>query len=166
MDKSGNYMLSNYKVAGYVKLAKLWERARQEAIEYHRKYYEEKYSESDMCLAGVYLDITGNKEIYKRPEMVHLIKDCLSGDVNVIDVQSKAYLAANSEEFCFLVYFLFNSPYRIEIISDDDNMRIDTILDVDNQRENLKSMANRYVGLERNEYERWSKKLCKAIDEM
>lgn len=159
-------MGSNYCVAGYVKLAKLWERSKLDAIEYHRKYYMEKYSTNDMELVGVYIDITGNKEIYKRTEMVHLIRDCISGKVNVIDAQSRAYIAANSEEFCFLIHFLFNQSQRIEIITDDDDMRIDTILDIDNQRGNLLDMAERYVYLEQKEYELWHKKLIKAIDEL
>jgi len=29
-------------------------------------------TDSDKKLVGVYIDITGNKEIYKRPEMVQL----------------------------------------------------------------------------------------------
>lgn len=66
-----------YKVGGYVKLAKLWERSKDAAVAYHSSYYAEKFkTDSDKKLVGVYIDITGNKEIYKRPEMVHLLKDC------------------------------------------------------------------------------------------
>ena len=62
-----------YKVGGYVKLAKLWERSKDAAVAYHSSYYAEKFkTDSDKKLVGVYIDITGNKEIYKRPEMVHL----------------------------------------------------------------------------------------------
>ena len=58
-----------YKVGGYVKLAKLWERAKDAAVAYHSSYYAEKFkTDSDKKLVGVYIDITGNKEIYKRPE--------------------------------------------------------------------------------------------------
>lgn len=74
-----------YKVGGYVKLAKLWERAKDAAVAYHSSYYAEKFkTDSDKKLVGVYIDITGNKEIYKRPEMVHLLKDCKKGAVNLI----------------------------------------------------------------------------------
>ena len=38
---------------------------------------------SDKKLVGVYIDITGNKEIYKRPEMVHLLKDCKNGSIQI-----------------------------------------------------------------------------------
>ena len=66
-----------YKVGGYVKLAKLWERSKDAAVAYHSSYYAEKFKDdADKRLVGVYIDITGNKEIYKRPEMVHLLKDC------------------------------------------------------------------------------------------
>ena len=71
-----------YKVGGYVKLAKLWERSKDAAVAYHSSYYAEKFrDDADKRLVGVYIDITGNKEIYKRPEMVHLLKDCKNGAV-------------------------------------------------------------------------------------
>ena len=60
-----------YKVGGYVKLAKLWERSKDAAVAYHSSYYAEKFrDDADKRLVGVYIDITGNKEIYKRPESV------------------------------------------------------------------------------------------------
>ena len=62
-----------YKVGGYVKLAKLWERSKDVAVAYHSSYYAERFrDDADKRLVGVYIDITGNKEIYKRPEMVHI----------------------------------------------------------------------------------------------
>ena len=30
-----------------------------------------------------HIDITGNKEIYKRPEMVHLLQDCKKGIISL-----------------------------------------------------------------------------------
>lgn len=69
-----------YKVGGYVKLAKLWERSKDAAVAYHSSYYAEKFkTDSDKKLVGVYIDITGNKEIYKRPEMVHLPEHLSAG---------------------------------------------------------------------------------------
>ena len=32
-----------YKVGGYVKLAKLWERSKDAAVAYHSSYYAEKF---------------------------------------------------------------------------------------------------------------------------
>ena len=81
-----------YKVGGYVKLAKLWERSKDAAVAYHSSYYAEKFrDDADKRLVGVYIDITGNKEIYKRPEMVHLLKDCKKGAVNLIFSQTRAW---------------------------------------------------------------------------
>ena len=105
-----------YKVGGYVKLAKLWERAKDAAVAYHSSYYAEKFkTDSDKKLVGVYIDITGNKEIYKRPEMVHLLKDCKKGAVNLIFSQTRAYLAANTCDFCFLLKYLFDLPFPFHV---------------------------------------------------
>ena len=83
-------------------IAKLWERSKDAAVAYHSSYYAEKFrDDADKRLVGVYIDITGNKEIYKRPEMVHLLKDCKKGVVNLIFSQTRAYLAANTCDFCF-----------------------------------------------------------------
>lgn len=35
-------MSFNYRVAGYVKLAKLWEKNKEVALSYHKRYYKEK----------------------------------------------------------------------------------------------------------------------------
>ena len=79
-----------HKVGGYVKLAKLWERSKDAAVAYHSSYYAEKFrDDADKKLVGVYIDITGNKEIYKRPEMVHLLKDCKNGSINLIFSQTR-----------------------------------------------------------------------------
>ena len=125
-----------YKVGGYVKLAKLWERSKDVAVAYHSSYYAERFrDDAEKRLVGVYIDITGNKEIYKRPEMVHLLQDCKKGIVNLIFSQTRAYLAANTCDFCFLLKYLFDIPMRVDVVTDDDDQRIDTILDVDNQRQ-------------------------------
>ena len=108
-----------YKVGGYVKLAKLWERSKDSAVAYHSSYYAEKFrDDADKRLVGVYIDITGNKEIYKRPEMVHLLKDCKNGAVNLIFSQTRAYLAANTCDFCFLLQYLFDMPMRVDVVTD------------------------------------------------
>ena len=133
-------MERKYKVGGYVKLAKLWERSKDAAVAYHSSYYAEKFrDDADKRLVGVYIDITGNKEIYKRPEMVHLLKDCKKGAVNLIFSQTRAYLAANT--------------------CDDDDQRIDTILDVENQRQSLKELAEKYTSIREKEYLAWKARL-------
>ena len=129
-------MDKTYRVAGYVKLAKLWEKSREKAVTLHNSFFQERYRENpNMQLVGVYVDITGNKNTYKRPEMVRLINDCRHGLVDVIVMQTRAYFAANSEEMCYLFNYLFTLPYRIDIITDDTDGRIDTILNVEKQRE-------------------------------
>ena len=75
----------------------------------------------------LYIDITGNKEIYKRPEMVHLLQDCKKGIVNLIFSQTRAYLAANTCDFCFLLKYLFDIPMRVDVVTDDDDQRIQFI---------------------------------------
>lgn len=53
-------MERKYKVGGYVKLAKLWERSKDAAVAYHSSYYAEKFrDDADKKLVGVYIDITG-----------------------------------------------------------------------------------------------------------
>lgn len=37
---------------------------------------------------------------------------------------------------------------RVDIVTDDDDQRIDTILDVENQRQNLKELAEKYTSTE------------------
>ena len=145
-----------YKVGGYVKLAKLWERSKDSAVAYHSSYYAEKFrDDADKRLVGVHIDITGNKEIYKRPEMVHLLKDCKNGSVNLIFSQTRAYLAANTCDFCFLLQYLFDMSMRVDIVTDDDDQRIDTILDVENQRQNLKELTEKYTSIRRKDYLEW-----------
>lgn len=86
-------MNENYRVGGYVKLAKLWERKKEESIKLHEEYYKEMFKETpDMELVDVYIDITGNKNIWKRPGMLQLIKDCKNKKVNCIATQTKAYI--------------------------------------------------------------------------
>ena len=107
-------MQKKLRVAGYVKLEKLWERRRAQALEYHTKYYAKKYSDStDFELVGVYIDITGRKEIKNRPEMLRLIHDCKEGRIDCIATQSRAYLAANTGEFCSLIRYLFDMAMTI-----------------------------------------------------
>lgn len=46
-------MNRKYKVGGYVKLAKLWERSKDAAVAYHSSYYAEKFrDDADKRLVG------------------------------------------------------------------------------------------------------------------
>lgn len=153
-----------YHVAGYVKLAKLWERSADSAIPYHNKYYEDKYAgDSHMELYGVYVDITGQKEIRKRSQMIHLIRDCIEGHVDCIATQTRAYLAANNRELFYLIRFLFDLPGGIDIVTEDDNYHIDTIKNADNQKQALSAMASDYIKMNPRDYEDWRKEILTAV---
>ena len=155
--------MAKYRVAGYVKLAKLWERSRDKAVSYHNQYYRDKFqSNVEMDLYGVYIDITGQKNIKKRPEMVHLIHDCLDGKVNCIAVQTRAYLAADNEEFFYLIHLLLNMSPPVHIVTEDDNYKIDTIRNEENQVEALKKMALDFVSMNQDGYNAWKVEVLQA----
>lgn len=151
------------RVAGYVKLAKLWEKRRDQAYDYHNKYYQDKYAGSERFeLSGVYIDITGNKQIAKRPEMVRLLKDCYYGKIQCISTQTKAYLAANMGDFCYMVKLLSQINGGIDLMTEDDDYRIDTITDFDAQKQALIRMADEYIGLNPKDYSDWKKTVIDA----
>lgn len=153
-----------YNVVGYVKLAKLWERSEESARAYHRNYYEKMFADKpEFKLYDVYIDITGKKETYKRIEMVRLLKDCQFGHVDCIFTQTKAYLAANTREFCYLLKFLFSIHHRIDIITEDDAYNINTIVNEDNQREALLKMADDFIYLNPPDFRAWLSELTKSI---
>ncbi len=155
--------MATYKIAGYVKLAKLWEKKRESAIPYHRAYYAEKYAAQEgFELVDVYIDITGKKEIRNRPQMLRLIQSCMEGRVNCISTQTKAYLAANSREFCYLLKLLFSFDEQIEIVTEDLNYYMDTILEP-SQRITLSKMADDYAALNENDYLTWKQSVLSGI---
>lgn len=73
--------------------------------------------------------------------MLRLMRDCAEGKVNLVFAETKGYLAANTREFCYWLHFMFNLDSRIDIITDDDQFNINTILNDDQQREALIKMA-------------------------
>lgn len=153
-----------YKVAGYVKRAKLNLRNEQEVREFHTKFFEDRFSDKDDCtLVGVYIDITGNRETEKRPEMLRLMRDCANGKVNLIVAETKAYLAANTRELCYWFNFIFNLRYRVDIITDDEEFNINTIINDDHQREALEKMADDYIYLNPPDHEEWLLGVVAAI---
>lgn len=142
--------------AGYVKLAKLWEKSRDKALEYHRMYYRNKFAgSSEFELFDVYIDITGKKDIKNRPEMLRLISDCANGKVDCIFTQTKGYLAANNREFTYLTCYLFKIGRDIDIVTEDEQYHIDTVRNEDSQKEALINMAEEYISLNRKDYEKW-----------
>ena len=154
-----------YRVAGYVKWAKLWERSRDTAIPYHHQYYEKKFEgHPDFELVDVYIDITGRKEIKNRPEMLRLINDCREGKIDCIATQTRAYLAANTGEFCSLLRYLFDMANPIHIITEDEQYNINTIANDDHQREELYRMARSFTEINPDEYRKWLEDVFLGID--
>lgn len=153
------------KVAGYVKLAKLWEKKRKEALQYQKRYYSEKYRDlSQFQLVDVFVDITGEKQIAKRKEMLRLLKQCMNGNVDCIAAQTKAYLAADTREFCYLIKLLSEINYGIELVTEDSDYHIDTIINAENQKEALCEMAEKYIALNPTDYDKWHQKIVEAIE--
>ena len=157
--------MSKYKVAGYVKLAKLWEKNKDKALIYHKKYYVDKFSDSPCFeLADVYIDITGKKETFNRPEMIRLLSDIEQQNVNCIFTQTKGYIAANPKEFCYIIKLLFEFNPNINIVTEDENYNINTFVNEDSQKEALIEMANHYVSLNLQDYNNWKDKIIQAIN--
>ena len=153
-----------FRVAGYVKLAKLWEKNRVNAVLLHNQYFAERFrGEDNYDFVGAYIDITGNKNIRQRPEMIRLLRDCLAGRIDVIYTQTKAYLAADSREFFYLLKFIFELEHRVEIITEDTDYNINTIINAENQIAELHKMVNRYSALNPGDYAQWKDEIMKAI---
>ena len=156
--------MEKYVIAGYVKLAKWWEKNRTAVTFYHQKYFEEQFAEfEEFELSEVFIDITGNKEVYRRSEMVRLLKLCLQGKINCIALQTRAYLAANLVEQFYLLNYIFDMPERVDLLSEDEDYPIDTIHDIDNQREELHKMVKSFIELEPERYERWKEHMDKVL---
>ena len=155
---------SVYMIGGYVKRAKLNLRNKDEVIAFHRGIFERRFGGfGDGILVDAYIDITGNKETYKRPEMIRLMRDCADGKINLIFSETKGYLAANTREFCYWLHFIFNLKHRVDIITDDSQFNINTIINEDNQREALIKMAEDYIYLNPPDHQRWLSSVVSAI---
>lgn len=155
---------AHYRIGGYVKRAKLNLRNGNDVKAFHRGMYERRFGGfDDGVLVDVYIDITGYKETSKRPEMLRLMRDCADGKVNLIFSETKGYLAANTREFCYWLHFIFNLENRVDIITDDDQFNINTILNEDHQREALINMAEDYIYLNPPDHQRWLSGVVSAI---
>ncbi len=163
MNESGK----EYRIGGYVKRAKLNLRNREDVVAFHRGIIERRFgSFEDGVLVDVYIDITGHKETYKRPEMLRLMRDCADGKVNLIFSETRGYLAANTKELCYWLHFIFNADQRVDILTDDDQFNINTILNADNQREALKKMADDYIYLNPPDHQKWLSNVITAIADL
>ena len=152
------------KIGGYVKRAKLNLRNEKDIRAFHRGIFEKRFGGLEDCeRVDVYIDITGSKEICKRPEMLRLMRDCADGKVNLVFAETKGYLAANTKEFCYWLHFIFNLDSRVEIITDDEHFNINTILNEDHQREALIKMAEDYIYLNPPDHQKWLSGVVTAI---
>lgn len=167
--------MEKIKVAGYVKLAKLWEKRKEDAYLYHENYYKKMFQDSDIFeFVGVYVDITGNKEIFKRKAMLRLVRDILDKKVDCIMAMTKGYLAANMRDFSYLFKYLMDArDGEINFITEDENDKedtsgfyIDTIKNEDDQKNALKEMVEQLVSLYPKEYEDWVLKLENAMKKL
>ena len=153
-----------YRIGGYVKRAKLNLHNGEDVKAFHRGIYERRFgSFGDGALVDVYIDITGYKETYKRPEMLRLMRDCADGKVNLVFSETKGYLAANTREFCYWLHFIFNLAHRVDIITDDSQFNINTIVNEDHQREALIKMAEDYIYLNPPDHQKWLSSVVSAI---
>lgn len=153
--------MKKYKVGGYVKNALLWRnRNPQEMMAYNRAYFEKQLEgRDDMELVDVYIDVTGNKETYRRPEMVRLIKDVIDGRVNLIYSRTSGYIAANGNELCMLMGYFFEQKEMVNLYTEDPVYQFNTIDSVENQVEELRRMAKAYCSYYVEEYAQWKSKL-------
>lgn len=159
-----NEIEKKYRVGGYVKRAKLNLRNADDIRRFHRQSFEDRFSSFMNCeLEDVYIDITGYKETKKRPEMLRLMRDCADGKINLIVAETKAYLAANTREFCYWLHFIFHLDKRVEIVTDDEQFNINTIVNDDHQREALEKMADDYVYLNPPDHQKWLSGVVTAI---
>lgn len=157
-----------YKVAGYVKNALLWRnRNPEDMLDFNRRYFEQQLEGIEgMELVDVYVDVTGNKETYKRPEMVRLIRDFMCDRINLIYARTSGYIAANAHELCMLLQFLFEQNKQIDFFTEDLDYQFDTILNEDDQMEQLKRMARAYCETYAADYQEWKQKLMERIDKL
>jgi len=93
-----------------------------------------------------------------------LISDCRDGMIDCIAVQTRAYLAANTGEFCSLLRYLFDLDKPIHIITEDEQYNINTIVNEDHQREELYRMARRFTEINPDEYRKWIENVFLGIE--
>lgn len=160
--------MKKYKVGGYVKNALLWQwRNPQEMILCNRRYFEQQFDGAeDAELVDVYVDVTGKKETYKRPEMVRLIRDMIDGRINMIYSRTSGYIAADANELCLLLNFLFENIESFDLFTEDPVYQFNTIENPDNQEEELRKMAALYCSFRQKEYSEWKEKLLAKIQEL
>lgn len=152
--------MTKFNIACYVKLAKLWQKRKDKIPDYYMNLFGKKFSSyANFKLTDVYIDITGENKTYKRPEMIRLLFDIKRQEVNCIYTQTQAYLAANSQEFFYLIKYLYEINENLNIVTDDEEYNINTFINDDFQKEELLNLSNYYVKLKQNDYIIWKNKV-------
>ena len=62
--------------------------------------------------------------------------------------------------------FLFDLETRIDIITEEEKYKIDTLIDKDGQREALYAMADQFVSMTERVYADWLEKLLQSMDKL
>ena len=149
-------------VACYIKHAKYWESRSREIRDSYWEYFNHMFETNPyVYLEEIYIDITDKKHVYERPEMLRLLLKCLVGEIDIILTPTRAYLAANLEEFCYLYRFLDEMEQTIDLLTEDDDMPINTIINCENQSQNLLVMSHKLTSDEG--YSNWKKRVILKI---
>ena len=70
------------------------------------------------------------------------------------------------KNFCYLLKFLSEMPGLIELVTEDEKYRINTIMNTEQQKEALEKMADDYVKLDEAKYKKWKEKILQGIQEL
>ena len=129
--------------------------------------YREKFADDpNLKLVDLYIDITGEKEIAHRPEMLRLLRDCTLGKIDCIASADSSISGGKHAGILLSHQIVFSMTPEIEIITEDENYKFDTLINIDQQRQALLKMANDYVGLKPAAYEAWKSAIVDGMNKL
>ena len=85
-------------------------------------------------------------------------------ETDIIDMQTKGYLAANTREFCYMIRYLFDMEHTVHLVTEDQDYNINTLSNEDNQRDLLHEMASGYCALNPDDYDIWLQEIIYAMN--
>lgn len=103
------------------------------------------------------------REMTRDEAIILMVESNLQRSVILPSEKAFSYLSANTREFCYWLHFIFNLKERVDIITDDDQFNINTILNADKQREALIKMAEDYIYLNPPDHQKWLNGVVSAI---